>query len=44
MPKLSEDSQHLPEKRLGLSQAVGGVEQPGQVVEVWREMGSAPYL
>ena len=39
MPKLSEDSQHLPVKRLGLSQPVGGVEQPGQVVEADRHVG-----
>jgi len=39
MPKLSEDSQHLPVKRLGLSQPVGGAEQLGQVVEVCCHVG-----
>jgi len=39
MPKLSEDSQHLPEKRLSLSQPVGVAEQQGQVVEADRHGG-----
>jgi hypothetical protein len=39
MPKLSEDSQRLPEKRLSLSQPVGGAEQQGQVVEAGGHFG-----
>jgi hypothetical protein len=39
MPKLSEDSQHLPVKRLGLSQPVGGVKQLDQVVEASCHVG-----
>ena len=37
--KPSEDSQHLSEKRLGLSQPVGIAEQQGQVVEADPHVG-----
>ena len=39
VPELSEDSQLPPAERLGLSQPVGGAEQPGQVVESDRQVG-----
>ena len=37
--KLSEDLQHLPVKRLGLSRPVGGAEQLGQIAEADRHVG-----
>jgi hypothetical protein len=37
--KPSEDSQHLSEKRLGLSQPVGIAEQQGQVVKADPHVG-----
>ena len=40
-PKLGEDSQHSPVKRLGISQPVGVAEQQGQVVEVLRPIATS---
>jgi hypothetical protein len=36
MPKLSEDSQHLPEKRFSISQPVGFPELQGQAINSGR--------